>query len=155
MFLSRFLPSQILRSQRHRFLLFFFFYFFFINSETAHLMTGAAFLKMSNMRKFSSDKRLSSQFLISHRLSKKGRASIFNSMPPLPPQQTPNKQYLSITVSKFVIEGFGLIHKQYSVPASTDLIQGKGNDKVKCLSGSQNRIFLFAASTISQYKTYY
>lgn len=108
-------------------------------------MTGAAFLKMSNMRKFSSDKRLSSQFLISHRLSKKGRASIFNSMPPLPPQQTPNKQYLSITVSKFVIEGFGLIHKQYSVPASTDLIQRKGNDKVKCLSGSQNRIFLFAA----------
>lgn len=51
----------------------------------------------------------------------------------LPPQQTPNKQYLSINVSKFMIDGFGLIHKQYFLPASTDLIQRKGNDKMKCL----------------------
>lgn len=80
----------------------------------AHVITGAALLKMSNTLNFSSDKRLSSQFLISQRLSKKGQASIFNLMPLVPPQQTPNKQNLSSIFSKFVMEGFGLIHKQYS-----------------------------------------
>lgn len=128
-------------------------------SETGHLITGAAFLKMSNTLNFSSNKRLSSQFLISHRLSKKGQASIFNLMPLLPPQQTPNKQYLSIIVSKFVMEGSGHNHKQRSPTASTDFIQRKGNDKVKCLTYRAARAkmeyFCLQASTISQYKIYY
>lgn len=54
---------------------------------------------------------------------------MWNPMPPPPP----NKQYFSIIVSKFVMEGFGLIHKQYSLPASAHLIQRKGNDEVKRL----------------------
>lgn len=122
--------------------------------KTGHLVTGAVFHKMSNTLNFSSDKRLSSQFLISDGLSQKGPASIFNLMPLLPPQQTPNKQYLGIIVSKFVMEGSGLIHKQYSVPASTDVIQRKGNDKVKCLTycaaGAKMGYFCLQSSIISQ-----
>lgn len=57
------------------------------------------------------------------------------------------------------MEGFGLIHKQYSLPASTDLIQRKGNDRVKCLTycalGAKKGYFCLQASTISQYKIYY
>lgn len=70
----------------------------------------------------------------------------------LPSQQTPNKQYLSIIVSKFVMEGFGFIHKQYSVPASTDLIQRRGNDKVKrltyCAAGAEIKYFCLQAFTM-------
>lgn len=114
---------------------------------------------MSNTLKFSGDKRLSSQLLVSHRLSKEGRASIFNLMPLLPPRQTQNKQYLSIKVSRFVTEGFGLIHRQHSLPASMDLICWKGNDQMKCLTyckvGDKIGHFCLHASTISQYKIYY
>lgn len=80
---------------------------------------------MSNTLNFSSDKRLSSQFLIFHTLSKKGQASIFNLMPPLPPQQPPNKQYLNIIVRNFVMEGSSLNHKQYSPTASQILSRGE------------------------------
>lgn len=105
--------------------------------------------------------RLKTFFTVSHpsQISKKGRASILNLMPMLPPQQRPNKQYLSITVSKFVMEGFDFIQRQYSLPAWTDFIQRKGNDKVKCLTycavGGTVKYFCLLAFTIRPYKIHY
>lgn len=76
----------------------------------------------------------------------------------MPLQQTPHK-YLSLTVSKFVMEGSSLNHKQYSPTASTDFIQRKGNDEVKCLTyraaGAKMEYFCLQASMISQYEIYY
>lgn len=79
-------------------------------------------------------------------------------MPPLPRRQTPNKHNLRVIVSKFVMERFG-IHKQCSLPAPTDLIQSKGNDKVKrlthCAAGGRIGYLCLRASMIIQYKVYY
>lgn len=88
---------------------------------------------MNNMLNFRGGKRFYSQFLISDGLSKKGQASIFNLIPLLPPQQTTNKQYLSIIVSEFVMEQLVLFINN-TLPASTDLIRRKENDKVQCLT---------------------